>query len=252
MDTDNYFKPLNELHDRLKDLDERGLVLTLAAFAEDSLAELLIAYMFDNSATKKLVSGYDSPLGTLSARIRACYSLGLITKSQFHDLEHLRAIRNKFSHTWKPISFLDPEIETHIKALHFNNLIDKYPELLREKIEGSISVLLLEIKVVINQVSKKRKNSIVLGNRIFAGLNGTTEEQIMHCREKLASINSEIEKSKSDKKEFFYHMKRIWIEKYHRVITMEGEDKLKERNIGLLDYAKPEEIKFSTIYTYDR
>jgi DNA-binding MltR family transcriptional regulator len=248
VDSDIYFEPLNQLHRRLNDLDERGLVLTLAAFAEDSLADLLKAFMLDNSATKKLVGGYDAPLGTLSARIRACYALGLITKGQYHDLEHLRSVRNKFSHTWEPISFEDQEVKKHIKAMHYSNLIEKFPETLREKIESSISVLLLEIKVAIGQISKRGTGVTIQGSRIYSGLNGTTEEQIQKSRERLKEINSEIEGAKAEHKEFLVNLKRLWLEKYHRAASNGLKEQFQDNITGMLDFADSEEVRFSSIY----
>jgi DNA-binding MltR family transcriptional regulator len=248
VESDNYFDPLNQLHRRLNDLDERGLVLTLAAFAEDSLAELLTAYMLDNPATKKLVGGFDAPLGTLSARIRACYALGLITKGQYHDLEHLRSVRNKFSHTWEPISFDDQEVKKHIKAMHYSNLVERFPETLREKIENSISVLLLEIKIAIGKISKSKALATNQGSRIYSGLNGSTEEQIQKCREKLKEINSEIKGAKAEYKEFLANLKRLWLEKYHRASSNGSKEQFEINIKGMLDFASQEEVKYSYIY----
>lgn len=250
MESDNYFEPLNQLHRRLNDLDERGLVLTLAAFAEDSLAELLKAFMLDNSATKKLIAGFDAPLGTLSARIRACYALGLITKGQYHDLEHLRSIRNNFSHTWEPISFEDQEVKKRINAMNYSNLIEKFPETPREKIEISISSLLLEIKVAIGQAPKEGARAKTQGSRIYSGLNGTTREQIEKCREKLKEINEEIEEAKSDHKEFLIHLKRLWLEKYSRAVSNGPKEQLQYNINGMLEFASPEELRFSSIYNW--
>lgn len=248
MESDNHFEPLNQLHRRLNDLDERGIVLTLDAFAEDSLADLLKAFMLDNSATKKLVGGYDAPIGTLSSRIKACYALGLITKGQYHDLEHLRSVRNKFSHTWEPISFEDQEVEKHIKAMHYSNLVEKSPESLREKIESSISVLLLEVKVAIGQISKRGSGATIQGIRIYSGLNGSTEEQIAKCREKLKEINSEIEAAKAEHKEFLVNLKRLWLEKYHRAASNGPKEQFEANISGMQDFASADEIKFSYIY----
>ena len=248
MKNDDYFESLNKLHGRLKDLDERGLVLTLAAFAEDSLADLLSTYMLDNVATKKLIGGFDAPLGTLSARIRACYSLGLITKGQYHDLEHLRAIRNKFSHTWEPVSFEDADMKKHIAAMRYSNLIENLPESLREKFESSISVLLLEIKVAIGQISKNRSQAKPQGSRIYAGVIGSTDEQIAMCRLKLKEIAERLDQSKGEEKEFNTHLKRCWLEKYHRAVSMGPKDKFNEYAKGMLDFATPEEVAFSSIY----
>jgi hypothetical protein len=84
--------------------DERAMVLSMAAFLEDTLGRILLAYLRDCKATRDLVEGFNAPLGTLSARIRAAYSFGLIEESTFKDLEILRRIRNHFAHDWEGVS----------------------------------------------------------------------------------------------------------------------------------------------------
>jgi len=67
---DPTFGEINLLLRTLRALDERGLILVLGAFAEESLAELLKVYMRPG-ASKPLLEGFNAPLGTLSARIGA-------------------------------------------------------------------------------------------------------------------------------------------------------------------------------------
>jgi hypothetical protein len=81
-------------------LDERGLILALAAFAEEALGDLIKAFMIPGSPAKQLLEGGNAPLGTFSARIKMAHSLGLVTKRQYADLDRLRRIRNAFAHNW--------------------------------------------------------------------------------------------------------------------------------------------------------
>jgi hypothetical protein len=46
----------------LRNLDDRGLVLSLAAFAEDALGSLLREFMIPSEATKQLLEGFNAPL----------------------------------------------------------------------------------------------------------------------------------------------------------------------------------------------
>jgi len=163
----------NELTETLQDLDERALVLTLAAFAEDSLGELLSAFMIPSSASKDLLTGFNAPLGTFSSRIKACYAFGLISKGQFDDLQHLRVIRNKFSHTWRPISFADPAVAGHIKSIRFSRLQTQYPASLTQKVKSSFVFLLMELQVGVTQMAKGRSAKFV-GMELSAGVAGTT------------------------------------------------------------------------------
>lgn len=152
---DRVFGGINQLMGTLKDLDERGLILVLAAFAEDSLGELLKAFMLPNKASEKLIQGFNAPLGTFSSRIQAAYALGLVTTEQFEDLEHLRKIRNEFSHTWKPLSFADEPIAGHISAINHSPADDEFPATPIAKVRMSLSFLLIELQVMTDQISKK-------------------------------------------------------------------------------------------------
>lgn len=248
MSSDNYFEELNKLQRSLQSLDERGLVLSLAAFGGDSLATLLKAYLFDNVATKKLLDGFDAPLGTFSARIRATYALGLITKGQYHDLEHLRSIRNMFSHTWESISFLDLNVNRHIEALSYSNVVESLPTTPREKLESSISFLLVEISAVASQISKKGQRPIALGSRLYAGVPGLPDEQIAVCKEKCEHIKNELVSAKADKRIFLKHLQKCWVEKYFRAIAHSPKDKQEELLLNLTIYAKQASIDLLNLH----
>lgn len=249
MTTDDYFDSLNELTSRLHSLDERGLVLTLSAYAEDSLADLLKAFMVQDSTAAKLVDGYDAPLGTFSARLRTAYAVRLLTKGQYHDLEHLRAIRNMFSHTWRTISFDDEAVRKNIDAMNYSNVVEKFPETPREKLSGSVSFLLVELRVAVSQVRKATKPH--LGSRLVAGLNGSDEEQRAQCFRQLKMINAELAAAKAERKLFLKHLKRCWVEKCKRAISKSPEENWRKHLEELQVYATLEEINSSDIYGRD-
>lgn len=246
--TKEIFEQLNTLSVRLHGLNEQGLVLTLAAFADDSLRELLLSYMFDNAATKKLVSGYDAPLGTFSAKINAAFSLGLITPGQYSDLDHTRKIRNIFSHTWHEVSFETPDVKKHILALSYSNLHLEPPKTLREKLETSTSSLLLELKIAITRIAKERKNPAPLASRIYAGIPGEGESNFNLCISKLGEINEALKVASGEEKRFLTHTKKLWIEKCLRVISHSSEDIKSLYIIKLFEFVSPEETKFSNLY----
>lgn len=247
----SHFDELNRLQKSLQNLDERGLVLSLAAFAGDSLATLLKAYMLDNVATKKLVDGFDAPLGTFSSRIRAAYALGLITKGQYNDLEHLRSIRNMFSHTWESISFLDGKVSRHIAALNYSNVIERYPESPRDKLEDSISFLLVEISSIENQIKEKAQRPPPLGSRLYAGAPGSVENQIALCREKCDQIRIELLTAKAEKKTFLKHLQLCWVERYFRAIANSPKEKTDELLQRLTVYAEQESIDLLKLHRRD-
>lgn len=82
----------------LNEESDRGSVLISTGFIEQQLRDTLVAFMLDVPATATLLDGGNAPLGTFSSRISACYSLGLISGEEHHDLNQLRRIRNAFAH----------------------------------------------------------------------------------------------------------------------------------------------------------
>lgn len=76
----------------------RGKVLVSTGFLEEQLKEILVAHFLECPEAGELVEGGSAPLATLSARISACYVLGLITKNEHDDLQIIRKIRNDFAH----------------------------------------------------------------------------------------------------------------------------------------------------------
>lgn len=136
--------------------DDRGLVLSLAAFAEDTLGRLLIAYLREEKQAKELVEGFNAPLGTFSARIKVAFSLGLLHREQYDNLEILRRIRNSFAHNWQGISFDRNDIRALIRQLHKlltlrEDSIDDERNRLREAITGVV----IEIRLLLKDLKKK-------------------------------------------------------------------------------------------------
>lgn len=110
-EVDEAFGDLNRLQRIMRDLDERGLILSLSTFAEEALGDLIGAFLISGESTKQLLNGFNAPLGTFSARIKMAYSLGLITRPQREDLDRLRRIRNEFAHTWEPVTFTAQKLQ---------------------------------------------------------------------------------------------------------------------------------------------
>ena len=165
---------LNRFQALVRKQDDRGLVLSLAAFAEDTLGILLLTYLKDGKQSKELVEGFNAPLGTLSTRIKAAYSIGLLLREQYEDLEVCRKVRNAFAHDWEGITLERGDIKSIIGQLH-GYTVDQTPiqggprELLLE----SISTVLLELRVQITQHRKYDRRAPLFGFRLTTRKPGT-------------------------------------------------------------------------------
>lgn len=207
---DTVFGNLNRLNRILRQLDERGLVLALAAFAEEALGDLIEAFLIPGDSAKQLLEGFNAPLGTFSARIKMAYSLGLITKRQHADLDQLRRIRNEFAHNWEPISFSDQKIGAHIRALHFSSIEDEFPASPIEKVRTSLGSLLTELRSTTNQINKRGSRAKLIGQHLVAGVVGELDDQIAKCKKRLVEITEELKSASGERRTFLLHVRHQW------------------------------------------
>ena len=200
---DNIFCSINQLTELLNSQDDRGLVLSLSAFAEDALGSLLKAFMLPSEATSQLLEGFNAPLGTFSARLKAAYALGLITKGQYEDLEHLRKIRNEFAHTWQTIDLNQLKIATHIKAMSYSLIDDCYPESIKKKMESSICWVQIELTSITGKLSDNETHIKLTGHQLVDGFTGNLTTQLRKARKKLNFILQHLNNSKGEEREFY-------------------------------------------------
>lgn len=71
---------------------DRGAVLIAGTMLDDRLKEILKSFLADSKSSVDLLEGFNAPLGTFSSRIAACFSLGLIQKNEFEELNIIRKI----------------------------------------------------------------------------------------------------------------------------------------------------------------
>lgn len=200
---DEVFGGINLLTRSLRDLDDRGLVLSLAAFAEEALGEILKSFMTPSAATTQLIDGFNAPLGTFSSRIKAAYAIGLITKEQFLDLERLRKIRNEFAHSWKPVDISKQKVAALIDSMTFSRIDDHFPDTPSEKIRSSMSCLLVELRSSTHQIKKKGMQAKLVGNHLMRGFSGDFETQIKNACEELNNIAENLEGAEEKKRDFY-------------------------------------------------
>ncbi|VVP61625.1 hypothetical protein PS874_06311 [Pseudomonas fluorescens] len=211
------FGNLNALGPLLETQDDRGLVLSLAAFAEDALGNLLKAFMLPVAASVQLVDGFGAPLGNFSSRIKAAYSLGLVTKNQFTDLEQLRKIRNLFAHTWQPISLADQRVSGHIRSMSYASYLQAYPETADKKLRSSGFALLLALTSAANTLAEQGRGVTATGGEIVFGFAGDFSEQIKDFRDQFLEICSRMDIASGEELSFYrqvlvrFHMRAKYL-----------------------------------------
>lgn len=200
---DEVYGNFNALGPLLDEQDDRGLVLSLAAFAEDALGGLLKAFLLQVPASGQLIDGFGAPLGNFSSRIKAAYSLGLVTKSQFDDLEQLRKIRNLFAHTWQPISLGDQRVLGHIRSMNFASYLHAYPETPTDKLRSSGYALLLAITGKTGALAESGGGVTVTGGEVVFGFAGEFAEQIKTAREDFLFISDRMQAASGEALSFY-------------------------------------------------
>jgi mannitol operon repressor len=122
-------RPFEETHPHLREFSaflkelnresERGAVLIAAAMIDDLLERTILAFLVDHEQTKRLLDGFNAPLGTLSARALAAFSLALLSETEYRDCERIRKIRNAFAHNVH-MSFEDQSVKDNCKNLELS------------------------------------------------------------------------------------------------------------------------------------
>jgi len=92
---------------------ERGAVLTAGAAFEVHLERLLKAFLVQGVSTSKKIAESSQ----FSSKINLCFSLGLISEDEKHDLNLLRDIRNAFAHNIFGCDFNNSEVSKAINSL---------------------------------------------------------------------------------------------------------------------------------------
>lgn len=109
----------DEVFDRefSKESDRAAVILTGSMF-ENALGQLLkISLVASPTSTDELLDGPNAPLSTFSAKINACYRIGLISKQFTRDLHLIRSIRNKFAHNIAGCAFDESAVRSQVLEL---------------------------------------------------------------------------------------------------------------------------------------
>lgn len=98
---------------------DRGAALMAGSILDEVLIEILQNFLVDGKCSEELLRGFHAPLGTFSAKMLACYSLGLIEEREYLEIGIIRKIRNEFGHSFEEISFESERIKAQIQRLPF-------------------------------------------------------------------------------------------------------------------------------------
>lgn len=168
-----YVDELNSLFESIDEHDDRSMVLTLAALCDDSLELLLLEYLREPKQSKELVNGYNAPLGTFSARIKAAFVLGLIINDSYKSLETLRKIRNKFAHNWSGISLDKEDVASLINQLSLTRRERQFgPEPKksqlsdRDRLKEKIQDVLIGMRMLAKQIKRRELQAPILAGEL--------------------------------------------------------------------------------------
>ena len=104
------------LGDFLKESD-RAAVVVGAAKLDILLRQLLQRFLLPSTGSSDELLDTERPLGTFSARIHACYRLGLIDAEMTRALHLVRRIRNEFAHETSAVDLSSGSYADRIRDL---------------------------------------------------------------------------------------------------------------------------------------
>lgn len=156
---DPVFGKFNRLLEVIDGEDERGLVLSVAAYAEDCLGRLLLAYLRSGDYSKGLVEGFNAPLGTLAARTKAAHAVGLLSSEQSRDLDLMRRIRNEFAHQWEGCSFEDAKISDWIDEMSDSRISPRPATTRRSRFREIMSCIMAELEYLLSTLGPGKKQA---------------------------------------------------------------------------------------------
>lgn len=116
-ETEPEIEDLSKFMQNFNKESDRGAVLLAASIIDEWLSEILSNFLKDDVVTKELIFGFNAPLGTFSARTKMAFSLSLIEKREYEEINIIRKIRNEFGHNWQGVDFSSEKIEKECNKL---------------------------------------------------------------------------------------------------------------------------------------
>jgi DNA-binding MltR family transcriptional regulator len=114
-------KDLQGFLEEFQSESDRAAAILGGVFLDRHLRNLIARFLIEEENEVNFLLGSDErldrPLSNSSARRRAAYCLGLITKDQYHDHKMIERVRNYFAHHLHGLSFGDEKIRSWCNAL---------------------------------------------------------------------------------------------------------------------------------------
>ena len=137
---------------------DRGAALAAAAFVDERLYEVLEAFFVDQPASRELLCGANAPLATFSARISACYALGLLQGNEYREINIIRKVRNEFGHTWENISFETGRVADLSRQLPWLGPVEcETGATVRARFNAAVAILLTDLLWRVRLVRGERR-----------------------------------------------------------------------------------------------
>jgi len=89
---------------------DRASAILGATYLETSLKQLIVCFLIDDPKATHQLLNEEGPLGSFHARLKAAYCMGLLSKTEYHDLNLIIEIRNMFANAIEINSFTNNEI----------------------------------------------------------------------------------------------------------------------------------------------
>jgi DNA-binding MltR family transcriptional regulator len=103
---------------------DRALVILWASMVDEQIRRAIPKRMRQDISKTMLdkVIGDKGPFTTFSSKILVGYAFGVFGRVTYHDLEIIRALRNQFAHSRKPLSFDTPEVRKACETLQIPDM----------------------------------------------------------------------------------------------------------------------------------
>ena len=152
-------------YEELQSESPRAAAIISGAFLDSLLRDLIASFMIENDKAVDELLGSDknleTPLSSFGARIKTAYCLGLISKLEYHDLNLVKKVRNRFAHKLHGYTFKNEEIQGFCCKLQSPKILEGGPIKIvpshRDRYILTVSILLSQLGLKILGIQSQRR-----------------------------------------------------------------------------------------------